>query len=400
MNYDHIETAEHLASFCNDLKGSEFIGFDTEFVSEDTYYPELCLIQVASDDRLAVIDTKKVKDIKPFWQVLCENGHRTIVHAGREEFRFCRSACNARPSDLFDIQLAAGFVGLEYPASYAKLISKLLDIRLPKGETRTDWRKRPLSEHQIEYALKDVTYLKPIHDKIQAKLTNLKRTDWFHEEMRAWEANQEFVEAQERWRRVSGISNLPEKALVVAREIWRWRESEAQARNRPVKRILRDDFIVELSRRGTPDLSKIRAIRGIERSVSKHNLSQIAKAIATAKRIPKEDWPKSHATPTSTQATLLGQFVSVALSSICKSNELAPGIVGTIQDVRDLIRYRLHPEQFADRPQPSLARGWRASVVGQSIEKLLSGESFIRIDNVKSDNPLIIESLTDNNGKP
>ena len=250
VHYDHITTDAQLEKLCCKLASSSFIGFDTEFVSEDTYFPELCLIQVAADEVLAVIDPQEIGDMTLFWDALSKGEHLTIAHAAREEFRFCRTAVQRRPANLFDVQLAAGLVGIEYPASYGKLLNKLLNVRLAKGETRTDWRRRPLSDKQIEYALQDVIYLKDIHTKIEAKLVELGRLEWLQEEMSVWQDQMEAAEQQERWRRVSGISGLPEKALVIVRELWRWREGIARSKNRPPRRILRDDLIVELARRG------------------------------------------------------------------------------------------------------------------------------------------------------
>ena len=394
MQYEYIETKSAFESFCSKLTESSYISYDTEFVSEDSYYPELCLIQVATETQLAVIDTKEIQDSTLFFEALATAGHRTIVHAGREEFRYCRRATNSRPSDLFDIQLAAAFVGLEYPASYGKLIWKILDLRLPKGETRTDWRRRPLTDRQIEYALQDVIHLKDIHDVLLGKMKDLGRVEWFFEEMDAWQANVEETDQRERWRRVSGITGLPEKCLVIVRELWRWREAEAKRRNRPPKRVLRDDLIVELAKRGKAEEKQIRAIRGIDRSAAKHNIKDIAEAIRVALAIPKSEWPKNTQAPPSQQSNLLGQFISTALSCICRASQLAPNVVGTVQDVRDLVTYRLFPDKQLFEEPPALATGWRAEVVGHQIDDLLAGKKVIRISDPMSDNPITLEDQT------
>ena len=130
MQYEHIDNEQLLRDFCDSAAGAQCLAFDTEFVSEDTYRPHLCLIQIAADDRLAVIDPIAIEDVTCFWELLAKPGHETIVHAGREEFRFCLDAIGQRPTNWFDIQIAAGFVGLEYPAAYSTLISKLLGKNL------------------------------------------------------------------------------------------------------------------------------------------------------------------------------------------------------------------------------------------------------------------------------
>lgn len=391
MQHDYIDSQQALESFAKSLQDAEFISFDTEFVSEDTYYPELCLVQVATDHQLAVIDPYRVQDMTPFWQSLAQGNHFTIAHAAREELRFCLRAVDAWPARLFDVQIAAGLVGLEYPAAYGKLIAKLLGVQLVKGETRTDWRRRPLTDRQIEYALQDVIYLKQLRDRIHADLVRLDRVSWLDDEMHSWQTEIEEAEKREKWRRVSGLSGLRERSLVILRELWRWREGVAQATNRPPRRILRDDLLIELSRRAKSDIKQIQAIRGLERSVSKRSLPEISDCIQHALELPKSEWPAPLSRKPSSQATILGQFIATALSSICRSQKLAPGIVGTVQDVRDLVAYRLQPKQWTDAEVPALAQGWRASVVGKTIDQLLDGSMSIRIQDPLADEPLIIE---------
>jgi ribonuclease D len=372
-----------------------YIGFDTEFVSEDTYRPDLCLIQVALGQELAVIDPRQVRDVTAFWEALCTGDHVTIVHAGREEFRFCLQAVGQRPRRLFDTQIAAGLVGLEYPSAYGKLIARLLDQVLSKGETRTDWRRRPLSGRQIEYALQDVVYLRGLYDQLQARLEALARTAWMDEEMERWQGDLEDFERRENWRRVSGAAGLSEKAMVIVRELWRWREKEAASQNRPPRRILRDDLIVELARRGKSDPAHIKAIRGIERSLAKRHFEDVAACIHRALELPRSQWPDRPTRQRSTHPSLVGQFIATALSSICRAQHLAPSLVGTVQDVRDLVDYRLlnHNPHNHDGDLPGLARGWRAEVIGHTIDDLLVGKLAIRIADPRADDPLSLERV-------
>ena len=184
VKYDDIKTDRQLAELCHELRGAESIEFDTEFVSERTYRPQLCLVQVAWADRLAVIDTLAVSDVSPFWTVITEGNHETVVHAGREELAFALASVGRRPKRLFDVQIAAGMVGYEYPAGYGSLNAKILGEKINKGETRTNWHHRPLTQHQIQYALSDVVNLKLIRDKLHEGLQQLDRVLWFEDEMR------------------------------------------------------------------------------------------------------------------------------------------------------------------------------------------------------------------------
>jgi ribonuclease D len=393
VQYEYIEDQQQLVEFCSDVKDAPFLGFDTEFVSEDTYRPQLCLIQVAAGERLAVIDPLALDDVSPFWQLLASEGRETIVHAGREEFRFCLFATGGRPATWFDIQIAAGFTGLDYPAAYSTLISKLLGKNLPKGETRTNWRRRPLSERQLEYALHDVIYLKQIRDILSERLGELGRVEWLDDELTAWQDQIEQAERSEQWRRVSGIANLSRRQLAIVREIWRWRDAEAQRRDSPSKRVLRDDLIVELARRQTDNAQRIRAVRGMEHRHLQRDLPDIADRVRTALELPESSWPARSPRGDRSQPplVLLGQFLNTALGSICRSAKIAPGLVGSVQDVREFVAHRLGlAKQSAP---PSLTCGWRAEVVGRELDQLLDGSTVLRVTDPLADQPVSIETL-------
>jgi len=387
---DHlpITTAEELAQFCSDLRSAKAIALDTEFVSEHTYRSDLCLIQVAADGQLAVIDTIAVRDLQPFWELLVTDGHETIVHAGREELVFCLDATGRRPSQLFDIQIAAGLAGYEYPAGYSSLLAKLLGQQLHKHETRTDWRRRPLTRQQIEYALDDVRHLQPMRDRLYRRLEQLGRVAWMDHEMQAWQDDVDAYRTRERWRKVSGLAGLSNRSLAIVRELWRWRDQEAERRDLPPRRILRDDLIVELAKRRSADPKQIRAVRGLERGDLQKSLPALAECVERALELPESELPRSERRETPNQINMLGQFLSSALTSICRSAEIAPAIVGTATDVRDLIAYRLG---FDVGGMPALAQGWRAEVVGHVIDELLAGKLSIRIADPMSEEPLVFE---------
>jgi ribonuclease D len=391
VDFEHITTDAQLKQLCHELKDAPTIGFDTEFVSEHTYRPELCLIQVAAGERMAVIDPQPISDVTPFWELLAAPGHDTLVHAGREELLFCLASVGAAPARLFDIQIAAGLVGHEYPAGYGSLLFKLLGTRLNKGETRTDWRRRPLSPGQISYALDDVRYLEALTAKLRGRLAELNRTSWLEGEMLAWQDDVKATRSGERWWKVSGASGLSRRNLAVVREIWRWREREAESRDCPTRRVLRDDLIVELAKRKSSDVKQIRAIRGMERRDLDRALPQLAAAIKLAVDLPDSECPAAPQREVPAQLNVLGQFMSTALAGICRAAELAPSIVGTASDVRELVAYRLGLTN-GDAP-PLLGQGWRAEVVGRMIDDLLAGKIAVRVGDPLADEPLVFEPV-------
>ncbi len=394
MGYVTITTDDQLADFCRRLASAPTICFDTEFVSEHTYRPELCLVQVAAGDELTLIDTLAVQDIGPFWEVLAAPGHDTIVHAGRQELVFCLEAVGVPPANLFDVQLAAGMIGLEYPAGYGNLMFKLLGEKAQKGETRTDWRLRPLSPRQLEYALDDVRHLERMRDAIVKRLNRLSRWAWFQDEMAAWQNEVADARNSERWRKVAGSSGLSGRSLAIVRELWTWRDREASRRNCPVRQVLRDDLIVELAKRRSAEPRQIGAVRGMERGDLRRAIPELGHVISKALAIPDAECPETIRTDTSPQLTMLGQFLSSALSSICRGAEVATSLVGTASDVRELVAYRMGEAGASTNGPPLLARGWRAEVVGQLLEDLLAGKVSIRIEDPLSEQPLVFESRT------
>lgn len=391
MDYQWIVKADQLTEMAEAMRGASLIGFDTEFVSEDSYYPHLCLIQAKVDDVLYIIDPMDL-DVTEFWEALAAPGHVTIAHAGREELRFSiRATQGKRPHDLFDAQIAAGLVGMEYPAAYSTLISKVIGKRLAKGETRTDWRKRPLTKRQIDYALQDVVHLDRLYQELSQQLNQLGRLDWLQEEMDSWQSGIEETDRQERWRKVSGIAGLSSRQLAIVREIWRWRDGLARDLDRPPRRVLRDDLIVELARRETDDEKRIRAVRGFERRNYQRYVTDIAAAIRIALELSEDEYPSRSKGSRRPPLSLLGQFLSTAVGALCRDNSLAPGLVGGAQDLRDLVSHQLN--LVPDEPPPKLAVGWRAEVVGKMIDKLLQGQISIRVTDPLSSQPLVLSEV-------
>ncbi len=390
MSHISVSSDAQLERYCRKLERCQSIALDTEFVAERTYRPVLCLVQVASDGQLALIDALNIEDMTPFWRTLAEPGHETIVHAGRGEFEFCLRAIGRRPAGWFDVQIAAGLAGIEYPAGFRTLVSKVLGKAPKTQETRTDWRRRPLTARQIEYALDDVRYLRAIRDALGSRLYELGRVAWLDEEMAAWQEEAEHAISRERWRRVSGNSALDRQGLAIVRELWRWRESEAQRRDCPPRRVLRDDLIIELAKRKTAEVQRIRAVRGLERGDLKRFLPALAKRIHRALSLPEDQWPtKSSRREKEPQLPVLGQFLYSALGSLCRQLDLAPGLVGTPSDVREWIVYRT--DRSAGGRPPRLARGWRAEVVGNLFDDLLAGNKSIRIRDADSEHPLAFD---------
>lgn len=390
MQYDLVDSDTALSKWCATAASARRIAFDTEFISERSYRPQLCLIQAAVDGQLAIFDPLRIKDLTPFWQTLAGGEHTTIVHAGREELAFSLRAIGRHPANLVDLQIAAGLVGTDYPAGYSSLISKILGRKLHKHETRTDWSRRPLSPRQLQYALDDVVYLEPLYDNVVRALSELGRTTWLSDEMTDWQTDIETATTGERWQRVGGIANLSPRSLAIVREVWRWRETVAERRDTPVRHVIRDDLIVELARLQSADEARISHIRGLDRRDLTRAMPHLLDAIQRALDLPDAECPRLQRTDSPSQLQLVAQLLTSILNSVCRAASVSVGLVGTVQDVRDLVAFHLGVDRAGGQP-PKLARGWRAQIVGQVLEDLLAGKTCIRIADPLSDDPLAFE---------
>src|SRR5947209_2205821 len=177
-----VDDPAALAECCDHLAGCSAFGFDTEFIGEDTFHPRLCLVQVATAERLFVIDPLAAGPLDRFWELVADPARVVVVHAGREEIRMCQHGCGRPPGNLFDLQIAAGLVGIGYPMGHAALIWHLLKVQLSKAETLTDWAQRPLTAQQLRYGYDDVRYLLPLWRQLTKRLDKLDRAEWAAEE--------------------------------------------------------------------------------------------------------------------------------------------------------------------------------------------------------------------------
>ncbi len=384
-----VTTPEGLADCCAHLAACRRFGFDTEFVGENTYHPHLCLVQVATAERLYLIDPLAVGPIDPFWRLVVDPQNLVVVHAGREEVRLCRLWGGQTPGNIFDLQIAAGLVGMLYPLGAGTLIHQLLGVQLAKGETLTEWRDRPLTAAQVRYAFDDVRYLLPAHERIAARLDQLGRADWAREEFArmAAAASPEEVPA-EKWRKLRGLGSLDRRRLAMVREIFNWREEAAARLNRPARTVVRDDLIVEIVRRNPARERDLQPIRGLPR----RDLPAIICAVERARALPPDELPRpADREQDPPQVGLVANVLQAVLGDFCARRELAPGLVATSSDVKLLVRARMHGAPPPD--ESLLAHGWRATHVLPELMAVLEGRRSLRIANVRAETPFVVEDI-------
>jgi len=241
-----ITTIADLELFVERISSSSWLAMDTEFMRESTYYPILCLIQIATDEVSACIDVLSLDHIDPLLDLLRQESQLKIFHSCRQDLEVLYAEYQLIPQPLFDTQVAASILGLDEQISYAELVAQKSSVYLAKTESRTDWKRRPLSDAQIDYALDDVIHLGPLYKKLETDLAVESRTPWLTEECEhLLLASNYFVEPEQAWKQVKGIGKLSAKQFYYVRKIAHWREQAAQTKNLPRRWILPDPAILE-----------------------------------------------------------------------------------------------------------------------------------------------------------
>lgn len=380
-----VRTPDQLAKACEILSRCPRIGFDTEFVGEETYVPRLCLVQVAIPGRLYLLDPFFTGPLDAFWTLLHDPGRQVIVHAGREEVRLCRLWSGQAPANLFDLQLAAGLVGPVYPLGHGPLVQQALGIRLQKGETLTEWRRRPLTTEQIRYAFDDVRYLLPCCDKLTDRLQKLNRLDWATEEFQrlARTSGPDDTGAEEKWRKLRGLGALDRRKLAVVRALFAWREERAAQVNRPARTVVRDDLLVEIARRNPSKAKDLQVVRGLQQ----REVDAIIGVVQEARRLPLEHCPEQpERDQDPPQVALVQSILSAVLGDLCARMQLSQSLVGSNADLKLLIRARMNRQPWPD--ECGLVHGWRGAHVLPELVAVLEGRKSVHIADLRTGSPL------------
>ncbi len=366
-----VKTDAGLAALCDELRTVGRFALDTEFLGERSYVPKLCLVQIATPQFIALVDTVAVRDLDPLWALVADPSVEKVLHAAREDLRLAYYGGDRLiPRAIFDTQIAAGFIGLPlYPLSYARLVEALEGVKLSKGETRSEWDRRPLSPDQIRYARDDVRHLLPVRDKLGKVLQKLGRDGWMTEEMgrfseaRTYESDPELAYLRLRGPR-SGFTGRPTALL---RAVAAWREREAAARDVPARVLLRDEVLTELALRPPRRLTDFARLRGFPAGEEIDLGPGLLAALDAARALPEDRWPAPLAgatdegTPTE---RVIGNLIHALGESLCLSRRLAPELVLARADALALAR---------KDPDTPLLTGWRRAALGDELSRLAAG---------------------------
>jgi ribonuclease D len=393
MPHRLITDQSRFEELCEHIRQTREVAFDTEFLSEFTYRPELCLLQFATRERSAAVDPFQVRDLAAWWKLMASPDITVVVHGGREEVRYCLWNAAARPGKLFDVQIAEGLLSRAFPLNYNAIVGRVLNVRTHGKETRTDWRRRPLTDRQIAYAIEDVEHLLEIYTKQSQSLAARGRTTWAQAEFDRFTADLEQEPFRENWRRLPGSQSLSSRELAIVRELHLWREQEAQRRDKPARKILRDDLIIELAHRQPRDIPDLLATRDMNRSDYKRAAPEMLAAVERGLALRADQCPPVKRHEKDQDEQILAQLLAIALANRCAQLEVAMGLVGTTADLRHLVRWQVYGDQSGDTPR--LMQGWREEVCGDLLADVLKGKIALRVGDARSEHPLVFERQSD-----
>ncbi len=378
----YVTTPLALAECCERLKDCSRLALDTEFVGEDSFVPKLELIQVATETTAAVIDFPAVMaggSLDTFWTIVCDPAIQKVVHAGRQDLDLFSVHAGQIPKPFFDTQIAAAMVGFGPQVAYANLVQHVHGTKLDKAHTFTNWSARPLSRAQLAYALEDVTFLLSIHDHLHARLSQLDRLHWAHEEFARLEnaVGDQRRTAQEGYQRVRGWERLKPKAAAVLRELAAWREGEAKRRNVPRGRVMRDEVLLQLARHPPRHMQELRAVRGLHGSVADHNGEILLAIIHAALALPSSAWPEVRKEPkTESKSTGLVELLQAVMKARATEAEIAPTLLATTADLQALVDAKTN-RAVLNLP---LLKGWRRMMVGNILLDVLDGKLTVTVN--------------------
>jgi len=364
---DNASLAEH----CSAWRKQPFVALDTEFMRVDTFYPIAGLLQVSEGARAYLIDPLLIDDWSSFAALLEDREVVKVVHACSEDLEVLLRLTGSLPAPLFDSQLAAGYLNLGFSMGYSRLVQAVLDIELPKGETRSDWLQRPLSDTQVSYAAEDVVHLAELYRRLQDKLPAEKNA-WILEDGAELVANLgREIPAEEAYRDAKLAWKLSRAQLAVLRALCTWRERQARARNQPRNRILREHSLWPLARQQPSDLVSLARIEDMHPKTVRQDGETILQMIREAAALPQSEWPPALPEPLPLESTALLKKLRAIGQREGERLDIAPELMLRKKTLEALLKsgYPNGPYRL-----PESLRGWRRELMGQALLDCLAAQ--------------------------
>ena len=365
-----IADSTSLTKFCDRLIKSSYITVDTEFMRDQTYWPRLCLVQIADEHEAAAIDTlAKGIDITPLLNLLTNPRILKVFHAARQDLEIFYRLMSRLPSPIFDTQVAAMVCGFGDAAGYDTLVRKLTDEIIDKSSRFTDWALRPLSHRQIKYALGDVTHLRQVYIKLNEMLSQNSRHNWMDEELSILRDTKNYTfEPEDAWRRIKYRAPKP-RFLAILKEVAAWREIEAQNKDIPRNRIVRDESLIEISHHAPKSINDLSRARGLSLKKAEGSLGKaLLNAVKVGLNVPSENLPEvKRDAPLPKGISPITDLLKVLLKLKCEKHDVAQKLIATVNDMEQIAA-------FGQNANVPALQGWRQEIFGIDALRLRSGQ--------------------------
>ena len=371
---DLITRTDDLAAACAKLAAAPFVAIDTEFMREQTFWPRLCLIQIAGGDAEVLIDSMAPGlDMKPFFDLMVDEDVLKVFHSARQDIEIVHHLAGVVPHPIFDTQVAAMVCGFGEAVSYSMLVKRMLSRNLDKSSRFTDWSRRPLSDRQLTYALGDVTHLRDLYPKLRNQLDNSERASWLNEEMAVLTDPATYeLHPEQAWRRLK-MRIKTQKALAVLMELAAWREREAQTQDVPRARVLKDEALYDIAGQAPRTLEDLGSLRSLHNGFARsHRGRAVLDAVQRGiERNPGTVPPLQRGEPMPPEAQAVVDLLRVLLKSTAGRHGVAPKLIATSDDLEQIAR--------GDDAEPAALRGWRLKLFGEDALALKRGELSLAI---------------------
>lgn len=375
---DIIKTTDALKSACDAFAKFKFVTVDTEFLRESTFWPKLCLVQMASPEHAVIIDVLcEGLDLTPFFELMRDESIVKVFHAARQDIEIIVHLAGFVPHPVFDTQVAAMVCGFGDSISYDQLVGKITGARIDKSSRFTDWSRRPLTDKQLTYALADVTHLRDVYSFLSANLAEQNRSEWVHEEMEVLTSQETYELLPENaWTRLK-LRIKKSLDFAVLMKLAEWREHSARSRDVPRNRVLKDDAIYELSTQQPTDQKALSALRSIPRGFEKSRTAhEILAVIEEAKQIPADQLPKlprGKPSPDGTSAAV--DLLKVLLKMTSEENGVAAKVIATVDDLEKIAA--------DDNADVDALKGWRRELFGNVAIEVKNGNKALAFNGRK-----------------
>ncbi|HVC37676.1 MAG TPA: ribonuclease D [Gammaproteobacteria bacterium] len=367
-DYLWIETEDALKSLCEELRACEWLALDTEFMRERTYYPQLCLVQIATPNVVACVDVLAIKSLDPLFVLLQNPNSVKVMHSARQDLEMFFHLSGQVPAPIFDTQLAASFAGLPDQAGYASVVQALLGVTLEKSHTRADWARRPLAAAVLQYAADDVRYLRDIYVRLKQTLETQGRLKWLEADNAVLTDPATYRPDPETvWQRLHGLQRLKSRQFAAAKMLAAWRERQAMSSNLPRQWIFKDEVLMDLARQLPTSMDGLSSIRGMQEGLIRKHGDELIALMTSAHGDAKPAQAPEHLS--ARDEALVDALMAVVRIKGSEAG-VSPAQLATRHDLEQLVR---------GQRDLDVLKSWRLETAGRALIEFMQGKTRLAI---------------------